>query len=380
MTKLLTTDPEATMSSSTPRSTTAKTLWILCVVLLVAITVVFGTSLWVFRNVHGTVEAVRTSTTPAILEVLAAQAALVKADSAAMDSFQSGEVKLSGPGLQHQNQLTFASQSLAQVAEYNAAGQPSSQRIQLLEGLLESYSGLIGQAQAHFGTAVGTADLWSASRLLHTSDGNILAELDKLLEDQTNALNDQISSSSMTVGTLLAWVVPIIFLFVLLGVTQVFLQRRFKRAVNPLLLLATAVLVGLSIVTSLAVVSQHRLEKSRDAVEYVVREWKEDISASSMQGQQALSSLVTMECSQEKGGCGPTVNRFATDHEPTESMIGQARDGRIAAWTSDIDQHIDFAATNSRLWFIIPLASALLALLIPFGLWPRIEEYRYRSR
>ncbi|MGH3976955.1 MAG: hypothetical protein ACRDS9_27095, partial [Pseudonocardiaceae bacterium] len=312
---------------------------------------------------HGTVETIQASTAPAIFDALAAQEALVKADGAAIDSFSSGAVKLSGPGLQHQNQLTLTSQNLAQVAEHNTAGQPSSQRIQLLEGLLESYSGLIGQAHAHFETAVGNADLWSASHLLHTGDGSILAELDELLKDQTNALNDQIASSSMTTGIFLVWVVPIIFMFVLLGITQLFLKRQFRRAVNPLLLLATVVLAGLFIVNSLTFVSQHRLETIRDTVDRVAHDWKADISAADAQGQRALGRMVTMECSQEKGGCGPTVHRFVTDREPTDSEPADsttdgARDGRVASSTSDVDKQTSLAARNSRLWFLIPLGSA----------------------
>lgn len=363
-----------------PKTTTGKTLWILCVVLLIVTAVVFGTSLWVFLKVHRTIDTVRTNTAPAILEVLAAKEALVKADSAVIGSFQSGDVKLSGPGLQHQNQLTFAIQSLTQVAEHNAAaGNVGSQRIQLLEGLLESYSGLVGQAHAHFGTAVGTADLWSASRLLHAGDSPILTELDALLEDQTHALNNQISASSMTTGTLLVWVIPIVLLFVLLSATQVFLKRRFRRAVNPSLLLATVVLIGLSLVTFIAFSSQHQLENSRDTLSRVVDEWNADTSAADAQGQHALGFLVKRECSGEKGGCGPTVNQF-TNREPTDTTAGEARDGRAAAWRNDVEKQIDPAAKNSRLWFLIPLAAALIAVLIPSGLWPRIEEYRYRPR
>lgn len=366
--------------SSAQQSTTVKTLWILCAVLLIATMVVLGTSLWAFGKVHGTVETVRTSTAPAILAVLATKEALVEADSAAISSFQNNEVNLSGPGLQHQNQLTFAGQSLAQVAERNAAGQRGSQRIQLLEGLLESYSALIGYAHAHAGTAAGTADLWSASRLLHTGNGTIVDELDKLLNDQTHALNVQISSSSLTTGALLVWVIPIFFLFVLLGVTQVFLKRRFHRAVNPMLLLAALVLAGLSIVTSLALVSQHRLENSRAILDRVAQEWTADISAAHEHGRLALRSLVMSKCSQEKGGCGTTVNSIVTSQEPTGGTLAEDHDARVITWTSDIDKQTNPAARNSRLWFLIPLAAALIAVLIPAGLWPRIEEYRYRPR
>lgn len=103
-------------------------------------------------------------------------------------------------------------------------------------------------------------DLWSASHLLHAGDSPILTELNNLVMDQTGALNDQIAASSMTIENLLKWVVPIVFLFVLLVVTQAFLRRRFRRAVSWPLLGATVALILLSIVTSLAVVSQHRLE------------------------------------------------------------------------------------------------------------------------
>jgi hypothetical protein len=376
----VTADATTSARSSAPKSTTAKTLWSVCVVLLVTTIVVLGTSLWVFRKVHGTVGTVRTNTAPAMLEVLAAQEALVKADSAAISSFQSGEVKLSGPGLQHQNQLTVASQSLAQVAEHNAAGPRGSQRIQLLEGLLESYSSLVGQAHAHFGTAGGTADLWSASRLMDSGDGAISAELDKLLKDETQALNDQIASSSTTTGVILVWVTPIAFLFVMLAVTQVFVKRRFHRAVNPSLLLAMVVLAGLSIVTSLALVSQHGLESTRDTLDRVVLEWQADTLATDMQRQRALERLVTMECSHEKSGCGPTVDRFAQNLKTTGGAVGEDHDKRVAAWISDVDRQIGPAAGNARLWFLIPLTAALVAVLIPLGLWPRIEEYRYRPR
>jgi hypothetical protein len=370
----------ASARSSAPKSTTAKTLWGLCVILLVATIAVLGTSLWVFRKVHGTVGTVRTNTAPAMLEVLVAKEELVKADSAAISSFQSGEVKLSGPGLQHQNELTFAIQSLAQVAEHNVAGPRGSQRIQFLEGLLESYSDLVGQAHAHFGTAGGTADLWSASRLMDSGEDSILTELDKLLKDETQALKDQISSSSTTIGVVLVWATPIVFLFAMLTVTQIFVKHRFHRAVNPPLLLATVILAGLSIVTSLALVSQHELESTRDTLDRVVREWQADTLATDTQLQWTLKRLVTMECSHEKGGCGPTVDRFAQNLKPTDGAVGEDHDRRMAAWISEVSKQTSPAAENARLWFLIPLTAALIAILIPLGLWPRIEEYRYRPR
>jgi hypothetical protein len=299
---------------------------------------------------------------------------LVKADGAAVDSFLSEEVKLSGPGLQHQNQLTFASQRLVQVAENNAAGKDGSQRIQLLEALLESYSSLIGQAHAHFGAALGTADLWYASHLLHAGDNPILPELDRLRDDQIEALNRQLAASSTTTGNLLTWVTPIALLLVLLVATQVFLKRRFRRAVNLWLVLAV---IGLSTVPLLALFHQGQLESYPDTLARVVPEWKADISAADAQAQQTLKELVTKECKGAKGGCGPTVDQFVSS---LKSATGTAADASADKRIREFNDDINKASSNTFPWFAIPLTAGLVAVCIPIGLWPRIEEYRYRPR
>ncbi|MEO7195120.1 MAG: hypothetical protein ABIZ05_09895 [Pseudonocardiaceae bacterium] len=372
---------------TTPKTTTGKTLWILCVLLLIATVVVGSTSWLVFQKVYGTVDTVRDTTAPAILDVIAARDALVQADSAAIDSFQSGEVTLSGPGLEYQNQLTSASQHLVQAAERSAAGNSSatssgSQPIQLLEALLESYSSLIGQADAHTGTPLlGTTDLWSASHLLHAGDSPILTEFNNLMDDQTSALNDQVAASSMTTESLLQWVVPIVLIFALLVVTQVFLRRRFRRAINPWLLLATAALIGLSIVTSLAIASQHQLENSRDTLNEVVRLSRDQPSSADVRGQQELGELMEKECAGANGGCGPTVNKFVAEHKSTDNTTPEISDGRITTLNKGFDNSIMNAGENVNWKYFIPILTGLIFFVfIPFGLWPRIEEYRYRPR
>lgn len=377
MANLMTADSAAAAPPMAPKTSTVKTLWVLGVFLLITTVMVGGTSWWVFQTVHSTVDRVRDITAPAILDVLEARDALVNADSAAVDSFRSDEVKLIGPGLKYQNQLTSARQQLIQVAERNAAPE-GNQRIQLLEALLESYSGLIGQAQAHVGTAVGLADLWSASHLLHAGDSPALPELNNLAMDQISVLNDQISASSMTTENLLKWVVPIVLLFVLIVVTQVFLRRRFKRAVNPSLLVATAALIGLSIVTSLAVASQHQLENSRDDLNGVVDLWKEQPSAADARGQQALGELMEKECGGANGGCGPTVDQFASNRQPTGSTTEDVSDKLLAKRKIDFEDHIKSAGEygDRKYVVVILVLTGLILTLIPLGLWPRIDEYR----
>lgn len=377
---------EAAAPSREPKSTTRKTLQTLCVVLLVATAVVFGTSLWVFQNVHGTVETVRTSTAPAIIDVLTAAAALVEADRAAIASLGTGKAQFTGPGQQYQNQIALAGQSLAQAAEDNAAGEDGSQTIQLVEGLLVSYQNLIGHADANFrespGSILGTTDLWYASHQLHVVDIGILAQLSRLLEVQRRALDSQLSANSMTTVAVLVWVPPIVFLFVVLCVTQVFLKRCFRRTLNPFLLLATVLLVGLSVVMSLTIWSQNRLQDSRANLDQLVNDWGAQIRVADVEGQRGLQNAV-QGCAQVEGGCGVTVTKFAADLETanqdaanrtaTETIIVPQR-------TMQVNGQIATAGRYADLWFLIPLGTALIAVLILLGLRPRIEEYRYRPR
>jgi hypothetical protein len=387
MANRVTVDAAAATPPTAPKTTTGKTLWVLGVFLLIISVVVGGTSWWMFQKVYGTVETVHNTTAPAVLEVVAAQRALMQADSAAVESFRSGEVKLSGPGLDYQNQLTLASQSLVRVAASNAAG-TGSQRIQLLEALLESYSDLIGQANAHAGTPLGTADLWSASHLLHAGDSPILTELKNLVYDHDHnsglkrVLNDQIAASSMMTENLLKWVVPIVLLFVLLVVTQVFLRRRFRRAMNWPLLAATVVLIGLSIVMCLAVISQHRLENSRDILGKAVSLWQEQpYTAADVRGQQTLSELMEKKCGGANGGCGPTVDQFVSRHKSTGNTTADFSDKHIDKLITAFHDRVNSAGENANWrYFILIQASLTIFVFIPFGLWPRIEEYRYRPR
>ncbi|MGQ0778001.1 MAG: hypothetical protein ACT4NY_26925 [Pseudonocardiales bacterium] len=369
---------------TTQKTTTRKKLRILCVVLLIVTTVVFLTSLWVFQKVHGTVETVRTSMAPAIIGVLATRAALVAADNAAINSFATGQAQLTGPGDEYQSQIAIASRSLAQAAGDNAAGEDGSQRIQLVEGLLVSYQGLIGHADANFreneGSILGTTDLWYASHLLHIKEeSGILFQLNMLLEDQKSALDRQLSASSMTVvKAVLVWV-PIVVLFVVLGATQIFLKRRFRRTLNPPLLLATVLLVGLSVVMSLTVISQHRLQDSRANLQQLVDDWGTQISVADAGGQRDLRDIVTRDCVQGEGECGVTVTQFVADLE-FEPMDQATVEIDVSDMITEVNLQIAAAGRYADLDILIYLTTGLIAVLILLGLLPRIGEYRYRPR
>ncbi|MCA1702199.1 MAG: hypothetical protein LC808_02575 [Actinobacteria bacterium] len=323
----------------------------------------------------------RTSTAPAIIEVLATWAALVDADSTAINNLGTGQAELTGPGQQYQTQIALASRSLAQAAEDNVAAD-GSHRIQLVEAQLVTYQDLIGHSHADFrkngGGSLGTSDLWYASHHLHTG---ILTQLDMLLEGQKSALDSQLSANSITMAVL-AWVTPIVVLFVVLCLAQVFLKRRFRRTLNFQLLIATALLVGLSVVMSLTVISQHGLQESRKSLNQLTNAWEAQIRATDTEGQRDLRDVVTKDCDQPEGGCGVTITEFVADLESADQTGTEIDSSAIDVSKAipEVYRQIATAAEYAYLRFLIPLITALIAVLILLGFRPRIEEYRYRPR
>jgi hypothetical protein len=206
------------------RGHTTHALRRLLIALIAAAVAVLATTAWGFQGTRSAAERVELHSVPSILQVMAARTALVEADEAAIRSFQTGEVRLTGPGERYQNQIAVASQSLTQLAQDSVAGEGASQTIQLVTGLLVSYVGLIEQADAHYRqdgrSVLGTADLWYASRLLHMPDGGILAQLDGLREAESRALAAEVTSGRMAVGWMAGWIVPLLVFLGLLVLAQ----------------------------------------------------------------------------------------------------------------------------------------------------------------
>lgn len=373
-------DPSVPRAGRSP-TTTRRRLVQLRVGLLAATVAVLITSLSAFAGVQLAVDDVRTRTAPAVLGVVAAKAALVRADSAAVNSFETGQVQLIGPGQQYQNEIAQASQSLTQVAEDNAAGAAGSGTLQLVQGLLVAYTGLIEQAGVHFrqdgATALGATDLWSASRLLHLPGDGILAQLDGLREDQHTALRRQLSTGWMHPVTIFVWVVPIVVLAGLLCLTQVFLHRRFQRLLNAPLLAASVLLLALAAGTSFALVSQDRSGDGGDTLNQVLQEWRAQTAATDASGQQALATVVQGQCVGIDGGCGVSVTEFV-DKLPAASPGNEAADWQTIK-TTEVNEKLESADQSGIFEFAIPGVALVIAALVLLGLQPRIDEYRYRS-
>jgi hypothetical protein len=363
------------------RGDTLRTLFTLVAGLLVLTAAALGTTLHAFVRVHGTAEAVRTRTAPATTQLALARVALVRADQAAIDSFGSrpAGTPLSGSGEEYESQITIASQSLAQVAENNVAGDEGSRRLRLVEGLLATYAGLISQANAHFrqdaDLDLGVVDVWSASRLLH---GGIFQELGELSDTQQRVLAAELSGTEPTPPAVLAVLLPLAGLLALLVFTQVFLRLRFRRRVNPWLLAATALVLALVAGVVVVAAAQRHLDAARGALGQLTADRASQADAIDAQGQRSLSALLLRHrCG---GSCSPTIDQFVADVAESGKPANGPDDTSSVPTTRRVADLTAAADANALLEPAIYLAALLIGVTVLLGFRPRLNEYRYRSR
>ncbi|WP_414938500.1 hypothetical protein [Amycolatopsis sp. cmx-11-51] len=336
-------------------------------------------SLWAFHSVQRTAETVRDRTSHAVLEVTAARAALVAADAAAVTSFASGEAKLAGPGQEYSNQLALASQSLARIAESNQAGETGGNALQVVEGQVAAYSGSIGQADVHFrqpdAPVLGAADLWHASRLLH-APGGVLDELETLQGRQREALNQQLSSTGVSLATLPLWLLPVLALLALLVLTQLYLKKRFRRLVNFPLLAATLLVATIGMALVFTMISRGRLDSVAMRLDGVAAARDAQIQAADDAGQRRLADLLSDYCDEEQG-CGVTADEFRMRAGQTSNV--ETDNTRVAtAGTKAVAADASEAAESGGREILIPVGTLLAGGLILLGMHARVEEYRYR--
>ena len=376
-------------------STTRRTLWQLLAALLGLTAAVLAASVSVMGGTSRAAETVRTRSAPSILELAAVRTAMIRADAAAIDSFRTGRARLAGPGDDFQRYIAAATQGLAQAAgdvaaDDVAAGERSGLRIQLVEGLIVNYTGLVGQAHAHYrqdsGDSLATVYLWYASLLLHDDNG-ILDQIDGLTGDESAALGGRLASGWLSPVATLLWVVPMLALLGALVYAQLFLRERFRRRLNAWLLLGTALLVLLAAGTSLALVSKSRLAQTRTALAGAEQLAKRQAADTDAQGQGNLAGMLRKLCPRqgEEANCGWTVKEFlsahpAADQAPTPAARAQADDNDVAESGRRVNRDAE-AASGAASYALVGLAVAvLLGTTVWLGLRPRIEEYRYRSR
>jgi hypothetical protein len=370
---LITADARARRASRTWRM-----LILLRRAMVITTLAVVVTSFATWQGVQDAAETVRDRTSPAIIAVTSAKTALIRADQAAVRSFDSGEVVLSGPGDDYQNQTALAGQNLARAAELNEAGSPASRTLQIVEALLTEYTGAVEQADVHYrqpgGTVLGIADLWNASRLLRSQPDGVLVRLDEFAAAERDALDKQLSQRWTHPLIPVVWLTPAAFLLALLVRTQWTLRKRFRRRVNPPMLLATVGLAAVIAGMSWTFVVARDLRDTRAALEEVVAGRISQAQAAEVTQGREIRAMLDAVCG-HSGHCGPTVASLSASSEPASFPS----EGEISA---DTDRASESAmdATGARwLEFATPLAGLAIGALALAGLQPRIDEYRYRS-
>ncbi|MEU4248930.1 hypothetical protein AB0F15_16115 [Amycolatopsis sp. NPDC026612] len=366
----------------TATSTTRQTLWWLRLGLVAGSVLVLGTALATFLGVRASIAEVRERTAPAVLEVSLAKEAIVAAHGAAVDAFEHEQVRLTGPSEQYEDEIALAGQQLAQVAEHNAAGEPGSQTLRLIEGLLPAYNGFIGQADAHFrqdgGGPLAASNLQSASDLLTAPDNGILARLDTLEAAQRAALDDQLGTDWLDPAITLLWAGPLAVLLGTLAWTQRFLARRFRRTVNTELLAATAACVLLGAGTALLLGIQSDARDSGAALERTVDTRSAATAAAADRASSALAHVLTAQCGPGgAAGCGDTVAAFAaaTATPPAAPATPPGDVGESALLGPGLTE----PGWNGVLGYGIPVLAAGIGVLAVGGLQPRLDEYRFRA-
>jgi hypothetical protein len=362
---------------------TRVTLRRLFAALLAAAAAVMVASVWAGAALHSTASDFHARSVPSIVAVLAARGALVEADAGAVCSFVTGGAQVAGPGEQYQNQISVASQSLAQVAEHNIAGDPASQQIQLIDGLLAAYTGLIEQADAAYrqNHPLGAVYLWYASRLLHDPGEGILRQLDVLYSEERTALEGQLRSGGTSWWWIVAWTAPCVILLALMVLAQVYLRRRFRRRVNASVAAATVLLLAL--VAGMASITH--------GGQQVGQAWHTaDTAATAWHNRQDDTErmVLTGPMPSMLDGCAPST--AASDCPSPASSFGRANDnidcgGQPADLSAGSDLRaadgLAASAADTTLDQALVLAVALAVItLMVLGFLPRIEEYRYRPR
>ena len=358
-------------------STTRRTLLRLDAALLLLTVTAFLTTLLAFTYVHRTAKTVSARTAPAIINLITARGAFLRADSAAISSFSTGGGPLAGPGTDFQNQLTIAGQSLTRAAETNTAGE--SQAIQVIDELMTTYTAEIGQADAHYrstgGAALGAAYLWYASSVLNRDDG-IVGQLDTLLGEQKGALDNEIATSAVAPRAVLVNL-PLAGLCALLVATQITLRRRFHRTVNPWLVLATALVPAMLAISATDVAAQSHLHNTRNTLQQLT-DPQQQTSGPAAESQRQLQHLVTTTACGSVRVCRGTVAQSNPyrGHPASETIDS----GRLVAEIQDVNEQTAAAGAADGLQWLIYVLGALIAASVLLGLRPRLNEYRYRSR
>ncbi|HSA52585.1 MAG TPA: hypothetical protein VLH10_21070, partial [Yinghuangia sp.] len=179
---------------------------------------------------------------PAVVALEQVAEALTEADRAAARALVSGSFPLTGPGTDYQEAVKIAGQALADARERLGESRSALPQLRAVDGLIIEYTGLVGVAQSGGEGPLAVAGIVYASDLLHAENTGILARLGELRDTELAAMRDGRdgfwTSSTATVPFWLCAGAA----FVVIVVSMVYLRRRFRRHLNPPLLIALVAL------------------------------------------------------------------------------------------------------------------------------------------
>lgn len=187
---------------------------------------------------------------------------LANADATATNTFL--DAGLEPPALRqaYLNDLATAARQLASVARQAGSSEQAAKALSVIDQDLPTYSGLVETARTdnRLGLPVGAAYLSDSSTLMQTA---ILPAVKQIYQVEAERLDDAYGSGDSVLDVAGVLVVGALAL-ALLVVSQLFLARRTNRLLNPALVGATIVTLGLVVWTVAAFsLSAGRLHAAR---------------------------------------------------------------------------------------------------------------------
>jgi len=342
---------------------------------------------------HAVVSSAGEHTGPAVMQAYAAHQELADATNQAVQTIPLG----AGPVGQYQDDIAAAEQNLEHVAENNTAGADGTNSLQLIEGLLPAYTGLIEQADAHFRVRAGgggadVEDLWQATDLML---GQILtddqgAQKDSVTDLQSAeqaTLTRQQSSpwTSPWLGSV--WLLPAIALLITLAATQRLLYRRSRRLLSKYLTMAAAAVIAMAIVASHVIVLEHSFRMASGPLNTVVAQQKIQAVYADDQVDSGLYALIVscVQCTATQVAVDNLVkDEILTLPPPAESAQTACPEDSSAACITAMQakyaQDVGAAqADYGASLVLIAVLTVMLLLLIPLALTRYLDEYRYRQ-
>jgi hypothetical protein len=349
-----------------------------------------GTALLLTNKAHAVISSAGEHTATAVMQAYAAHEALADADSQAIQTIQT--IPLGAwPPVQYQDDIAAAEQSLEQVAENNPAGASGSDPLQLIEGQLTSYTGLMEQADAHYRlpgeSGFTVADLWFASELMH---GQILTVTQAVQFAEQSALTAQRSSPWVNPWLFAGWLIPALALLGTLVAAQRQFSKRLRRQLSKYLTMAAAALIGLCLVTGHVMAAELAFDSAQSGpLQTALALQDARTAATDRTGQSQLSELVGAACPQ----CSTTQKQVEAQVKSDTFLPAavQAEVSRTQCQQSNILECVaqqqrtykaDAVAAEAGYVRSLVLIVALTALLVGLtflGFRRHLDEYRYRS-